>query len=175
MWGAGLDIPATGRCIIASISGYLAVEEGTVEELMQIGQLGRRLGVNPKTIRYYEKVGLLPEPDRSEAGYRLYGPEDEERLRFILRAKALDFSLREIGEILAFREQGQAPCPYVLRQLQAKVEEVDHKIGELQRLRAELLELQVAAASLPADEVAARGRICHIIENRDLISVFGST
>jgi len=54
-----------------------------VERLLQIGQLGKRLGVNPKTIRYYEEVGLLAEPARSEAGYRFYGAEDEERLRFI--------------------------------------------------------------------------------------------
>jgi len=140
-----------------------------VEQQLQIGQLGRRLGVNPKTIRYYEEIGLLPEPVRSPAGYRLYGPEDEERLRFILRAKALDFSLREIGEVLAFREQGQAPCPYVLRQLELKIESIDHKISELQRLRAELLDLQAAAVSLPAEEVAAKGRICHIIENQALI------
>lgn len=138
---------------------------------MLIGELGRRLNVNPKTIRYYEEIGLLPEPVRTSSGYRVYREEDAERLAFILRAKALDFSLEEIGEILALRERGEAPCPYVLHQIEAKIVEVDRKIEQLRQLRAELAELRAEAAALPSDKIAAKGRICHLIENRDLIPV----
>lgn len=138
---------------------------------MLIGELGKRLNVNPKTIRYYEKIGLLPPPARTPAGYRLYSEEDAERLAFIRRARALDFSLDEIREILALRERGEAPCPYVLRQIEAKIAEVDRKIEQLRRLRAELEELQNVAASLPEETIAAKGRICHLIENRNLIGI----
>lgn len=138
---------------------------------MLISGLGRRLNVNPKTIRYYEEIGLLPEPARNPSGYRVYFDRDVERLAFILRAKALDFSLEEIGEILALRERGEVPCPYVLHQIEAKIAEVDRKIEQLRQLRAELEELRAEAAALPPGEIAAKGRICHLIENRDLIRV----
>jgi len=138
---------------------------------MLISELGRRLNVNPKTIRYYEEIGLLPEPARNPSGYRVYFDRDVERLDFILRAKALDFSLQEIGEILALRERGEAPCPYVLHQIETKIAQVDRKIEQLRQLRTELEGLQDEAAALPSEEIAAKGRICHLIENRDLIRV----
>lgn len=134
---------------------------------MLIGELGDRLGVNPKTIRYYEEIGLLPEPARNNSGYRVYGEQDVERLAFVLRAKALDFSLEEIGEILALRERGEAPCPYVVQQIEAKIDEVDRKIEALRKLRGELEELHTEAEALPPEDIAAKGRICHLIENRD--------
>ena len=141
------------------------------QQSMLISKLGRRLKVNPKTIRYYEEIGLLPEPARNPSGYRVYSDRDVERLAFILRAKALDFSLEEIGEILALRERGEVPCPYVLHQIAAKIAEVDEKIEQLRQLRAELEELRAEAVTLPSEEIAAKGRICHLIENRGLIQV----
>lgn len=141
------------------------------QQSMLISELGKRLNVNPRTIRYYEEIGLLPEPARTASGYRIYAEKDAERLGFILRAKALDFSLEEIREILALRERGEAPCPYVLHQIEAKMAEVDRKIEQLRRLRAELERLREEAAALPAEEIAAKGRICHLIENRDLAPV----
>lgn len=138
---------------------------------MLISELGKRLNINPKTIRYYEEIGLLPEPARTPTGYRVYGEQDVGRLAFILRAKALDFSLEEVREILALRERGEAPCPYVLHQIETKIAQVDQKIEQLRQLRAELEGLRDEAAALPAEEVAAKGRICHLIENRSLIRV----
>ncbi len=138
---------------------------------MLISELGNQLNVNPKTIRYYEEIGLLPEPARNPSGYRLYSDQDAERLAFILRAKALDFSLEAVREILALRERGEAPCPYVLQQIELKIEEVDRKIEQLRQLRAELEELRDDAATLPPAEIAAKGRICHLIENRDLVRI----
>lgn len=138
---------------------------------MLIGELGERLDVNPKTIRYYEKIGLLPEPARNSSGYRVYTAQDVERLAFVLRAKGLDFSLEEIGEILALRERGEAPCPYVVQQIEAKLDEVDRKIETLRKLRGELEELHAEAEALPPEDIAAKGRICHLIENRNLVQV----
>jgi len=99
-----------------------------VEERLRIGELGSRLGLSTATLRYYETLGLLGEPERSPSGYRLYGAEDEERLRFILRAKALDLSLEEIRSLLElWREGSCSDTRTTLRHL------VAHKIQEARR------------------------------------------
>jgi DNA-binding transcriptional MerR regulator len=96
-----------------------------VEERLRIGELGARLGLSTATLRYYESLGLLGQPERSAGGYRLYGVDDEDRLRFILRAKALDLSLDEIRSLLDLWRQGScATTRSTLRHL------VAHKIQE---------------------------------------------
>ncbi|MCE7872785.1 heavy metal-responsive transcriptional regulator, partial [bacterium CPR1] len=112
-----------------------------MENQIRIGDLARQAGVAPSLVRYYEEIGLLPPAARNESGYRVYRQADVERLRFIQRAKALDFSLEEIGEILGLRERGEAPCAYVINQIGAKMAEVDRKMAALARLKAELVQL----------------------------------
>lgn len=136
---------------------------------MLIGELGERLKINPKTIRYYEKIGLMPAPPRNESGYRVYTEADAERLAFILRAKNLDFSLDEIGEILALREQDEVPCPYVVHRIEIKLDEVERKIAQLHRLESELEALHEQAEQVPPEEINAKGHICHLIENQELV------
>jgi DNA-binding transcriptional MerR regulator len=128
---------------------------------MRIGELAARLGVNPKTIRFYEARGLLPDPERLPSGYRDYGSEDESRLAFIKTAQRLGLSLDEIGEILAFKERGERPCSYVLLVLDTQLSDIDRRIGELVRLRAELVALKGRADQLPA----ADGGYCGIVEH----------
>src|SRR5690606_16567547 len=82
--------------------GRLEVEEAR----MRIGELAERLGVNPKTIRYYESIGLLSPPERTPAGYRIYGEDALERLTFIKTAQRLGITLDETREILALRDRG---------------------------------------------------------------------
>ena len=77
---------------------------------MLIGELAKKMGVNPKTIRFYEEIGLMPAPDRTPSGYRQFSNDDLERLRFIRSAQRLNLRLPEIQEILAFRERGEQPC-----------------------------------------------------------------
>lgn len=141
---------------------------------MLIGELGRRAGVNPKTIRYYEEVGLLPRAARLPSGYRQYGEEDAERLEFIRNAKALGVALEEIKEVLAFRDRGVSPCPYVLKLLDAKVKEVQGRIRGLRMLAEDLRRLQRAAARIPTKELTARARYCHILENKQLLETAGA-
>jgi DNA-binding transcriptional MerR regulator len=105
----------------------------------KIGEFARRLGLNAKTLRYYEELGLLPVPQRTASGYRLYAAPDEERLRFVLGAKALGLSLSEIREIVEAWSEGSRPCAHVSRLLAQKVDELDHRIAELQRFRNELV------------------------------------
>ncbi len=136
--------------------------------MIQIGEVARSLGLNPKTIRYYEEIGLLPEPQRTEGGYRVYTQAEVERIDFIRRARALELSLDEVREILGFRDQGEAPCPYVLHMLDEKVKEIERRISGLRELQRELRALRTQAAALPPEKLAARGAVCHIIENRRL-------
>ena len=137
-------------------------------ETLQIGQVAQKLDLNPKTIRYYEEIGLLPEPKRTLSGYRQYATRDVERIDFIRRARTLELSLDEIGEILSFREENLAPCPYVLQLIPDKIEQVERKIDDLRELRRELQDLHREAASLPLETLVAKGHVCHIIENRQL-------
>lgn len=126
---------------------------------MLIGQLAGRAGVDPPTIRYYERIGLLPHPARTAAGYRRYGPDDLDRLAFIHRAKRLDLRLGEITEILAVRDRGQAPCHVVVEVAERRLAEIETRITELHRVRAELRDLLDRD---PAAQPAAG--CCHLIE-----------
>lgn len=136
--------------------------------MLQISTLAKQTNVPASTIRYYEEIGLIPAAKRGENGYRLYSEKDAERLRFVQRAKALEFTLTEIEEILHLREQGEAPCAFVIGQIEAKLTEVEHKITQLNQLKAELTELQQEINQLPSEKVAAKECVCHIIENSHL-------
>ncbi|MDQ3642053.1 MAG: heavy metal-responsive transcriptional regulator [Actinomycetota bacterium] len=116
---------------------------------MRIGQLGDRLGVNPKTIRYYEDIGLLPAPGRTPAGYRIYGDDAIERLTFIKTAQRLGITLDEVREILGLRDRGEPPCGYVREMLRRQVGDIDQRIAELGELRDQLLALEKIADRLP--------------------------
>jgi DNA-binding transcriptional MerR regulator len=87
--------------------------ENTTGRQLKIGELATVLGLNPKTIRYYEDIGLLPKPQRTVSGYRLYEAADVERLSFIGKAKAIGLTLEEIREISDARPDGQRPCEHV--------------------------------------------------------------
>ncbi|MCL1593249.1 MAG: MerR family transcriptional regulator, partial [Actinomycetia bacterium] len=80
---------------------------------MRIGEAGAAVGVDPPTIRYYESVGVLPEPGRTSSGYRDYEATDIERLRFVTLARSLGVGLDDIRQILGLRDEGEAPCTYV--------------------------------------------------------------
>ena len=100
-----------------------------------IGDVAKRLELNAKTIRYYEEMGLLSEPERTESGYRLYSEADVERLRFIKGAKALGLSLAEIKEIVGIWGAGTAPCTHVAQLLTEKLTDLDRRIAELMAFR----------------------------------------
>jgi DNA-binding transcriptional MerR regulator len=128
---------------------------------VRIGELADLVGVNPKTIRYYESIGLLPAPERQPSGYRDYTADDVERLRFVRTAQRLNLSLSEIAEILRFRERDERPCEYVLGVLDRQVAGVDRRMAEMAALRRELISLKAKADELPRDE----GCYCAVIEH----------
>jgi DNA-binding transcriptional MerR regulator len=129
---------------------------------MRIGELAKKLDLNTQTIRYYERVGILPEPERTESGYRLYGEEDERRLEFIKNARNVGLTLGEVKEVLAFHERGEPPCAYVIETLARRAEEVERQISELRQFKSELDRLYESARSEPRQEPAP-GSYCHII------------
>jgi MerR family copper efflux transcriptional regulator len=131
---------------------------------MRIGELAEGLDLNTQTVRYYERIGLLPEPERTEAGYRLYGEEDERRLRFIKNARSSGLTLGEIKEVLAFHERGELPCVYVTETIAERYQEIERKIAELTRFKRELERLYERARNQQARE-AGSDRYCHIIED----------
>jgi DNA-binding transcriptional MerR regulator len=132
----------------------------------RIGELAAELGLNPKTIRYYEAIGLLPEPRRTPAGYRCYGVDDRERLRFIAQAKAIGLSLQEISEILAIRQAGNPPCRHVAAVLDRKLAVLEARIRSLTDLHREITELRRDTAGM----VSCDATICAIIEHHDRIA-----
>jgi len=109
---------------------------------MKIGELSKMTGVPIDTVRYYEKRGLIPKSVRSASGYRQYNKHDATRLKFIVQAKELGFTLDEIGQLLALRSDGRA-CIEVRSVAEAKAQEIDVKIRKLSHMRQTLLELAV--------------------------------
>jgi DNA-binding transcriptional MerR regulator len=111
---------------------------------LTVGQLAARTRVRTDTVRYYEREGLLPVPQRTDGEHRRYGPADVDRLLFIRGAQRLGLRLAEIRELLAVRDTGTCPCQPAERLLRRHVTEIDTEIERLAALRAELLGMLAA-------------------------------
>lgn len=105
---------------------------------LRIGDVAELLGLTPDTLRYYEKIGLLPRVSRNGSGLRSYGERDLSRLRFIQRAQKMGFSLSEIGMLLAMRDNPQRARAEVRKLTAAKLDQVETHLRELTLLRNEL-------------------------------------
>jgi MerR family mercuric resistance operon transcriptional regulator/MerR family gold-responsive transcriptional activator of gol and ges genes len=117
-----------------------------------IGQLAKAVDVNIQTVRYYERLKLLSPSARRPSGYRLYGQEEERRLRFIKNAQALGFTLHEIEELLDLRVSSKARCGDVQRRAEAKLRHVEAKVRDLRTLARSLRELiRTCRAGQPTD------------------------
>ena len=108
---------------------------------LTIGEVARQAGVGVETMRFYERQGLLEEPEQRASGYRQYDQEAVAVLRFIRRAKELGFTLKEIKELLALRLDASATLTEVREQAKAKVADIEVKIADLQRMRDVLTKL----------------------------------
>lgn len=116
---------------------------------MTIGKLARATGVGAETIRYYERNGFLPEPDRMPSGYRVYDAEAQKRVRFIKEAQALGFTLNEISELFALTDDPNADCASVNARATRKLAEINDKINKLTLMKQSLEKLSTYC---PADE-----------------------
>ena len=106
---------------------------------MQIGEVAKRSGVGIETIRYYEREGLLSEPQRRPSGYRLYDAATLKRLEYICRAKELGFTLSEIRELLELSFAANERQVQIRRRAEAKISAIEDKIRSLQNMRRLLL------------------------------------
>ncbi len=116
----------------------MADTKGNSTSTLTIGEIGRVLDLSADTLRYYEKIGLLPGVSRSASGIRRYGERDLSRLRFIQRAQKMGFSLSEIAQLLAMRDSPQRARESVRRLTAAKLDEVEARLKELTLLRNEM-------------------------------------
>ena len=105
---------------------------------MQIGQVAAITGVPTKTIRYYEDIGVLPSPGRAANGYRTYGEDSVDRLRFIKDAQATGLTLEEIATVFELRRQGESTCHHVRGLLEDHLAGLDARIAALRKVRREL-------------------------------------
>jgi MerR family mercuric resistance operon transcriptional regulator len=104
-------------------------------ELLNIGQVAKETGVTVEAIRFYEKQNLITAPQRSESGYRKYPLETIKRVRFIQHAKEVGFTLKDVGELLALRREPNTSCTEIKLCTLQKIEEVDRKISDLNKIR----------------------------------------
>lgn len=110
-------------------------------EQMTRSEIAELTGIGRETLRYYEKRGIIPDPPRSSAGYRLYDKCYARRIRFIGRAQELGFTLKEIKELLELRVDPDTTCKAVKTRAENKIEDVATKIRDLQSIRQALIHL----------------------------------
>ena len=105
---------------------------------MQIGAVGKGVGLSVDAIRFYERKALLPLPPRTQGGFRQYSENDVDTLNFIGRVQNLGFTLREVRDLLDLRRSRLQPCAPVRRRLEEKLADVEQKVSDLQKLEHEL-------------------------------------
>jgi DNA-binding transcriptional MerR regulator len=119
---------------------------------MLIGQVAERSGVTAKTLRFYERKGLLADPGRTDGGYRDYEPATVDRVTFIKDAQAAGLTLAQIGEVLAIRDDGQLPCEHVTTLVARRLAAVEQRLRELRQVRAQLREIADRAERYDPDD-----------------------
>ena len=137
-----------------------------------IGELARQTGCQPETVRYYERIGLLGDPARSEGGQRRYDARALERLMFIRHARDFGFPVAAVRELLALSDQPDRPCDEVDALARRHLDEVTSRIERLEALRAELLHMITQCAGGKVErcriiEVLADHRLCGQREGHD--------
>ena len=113
---------------------------------MRIGEIAKRAGVTVDTVRFYERVGVLPAPARTESGYRDYEPDTVERIQLTRELQGIGFTLSDAVDALAAHDAGGATCESERWRLQAALDRVDARLAELTALRGRIVDAQQACA-----------------------------
>jgi len=138
--------------------------------MYRIGELAKLCGIKTDTLRFYEKHGLLAPSSRTESGYRMYTSADVQRLKFILRAKAVGFTLAEILDLLSIElDRSNRACADVKGMVNDKLSQVEAKLVELNQFRVSLERLSAACCGGP--ESAEHCSILEALESSDDSSV----
>ena len=131
--------------------------------MLRCGELAAQAGISADSLRYYERLRLMPAAQRSAAGYRLFPPEALGRLQLIRGALSIGFSVRELAEILAERDRGSAPCHKVRKAAAEKLAAIEERIQALQSLRRDLRKQLVVWDKLLANTPG--NQQSHLLEN----------
>jgi len=130
--------------------------------MMTIGKVAANAGVGVETVRFYERKGLIARPERPRRGFRVYSGDTVRCIRFIRQAQELGFSLREIADLLELRADPGSDCADIRHRAVAKLDDVDDKIGKLQRIRGALKRV---IAACPGEGALSA---CSIIEAMEI-------
>ncbi|HEX4644052.1 MAG TPA: heavy metal-responsive transcriptional regulator [Verrucomicrobiae bacterium] len=131
---------------------------------LRAGELARQTGVGVQTLHYYERIGLLPKPDRSLANYRLYPPAALRRVRFIKKAQAAGFTLDQIREILELQKSRAVRCHRVIEIGKKRLREIDAQLDALKAFRESLATALPAWEKDTARRKTCAGEFCDLIE-----------
>ena len=137
---------------------------------MKILEFAQLTGLSPKTIRYYESIGILSAPRRAPNGYREYSEQDLERARFVAGIRSLDLSLDEIAEILAMRDRREAPCRTLLDLIEQKADQIEERIRLLRQMEIDLRRLHKLGLTFPTDDIDGKNCICHLVSEHTSVS-----
>jgi len=133
-----------------------------MKDTFQIGEMARKIGVQPESIRYYERIGLLPKPRRGTGGYRLFSRDDLGRVELIKKMQALGFSLDQIRRMLELKFTHGHSCQHVRDGLRQKLEAIDRQIADLRAFRKDVAQaLKTCERSM---EVHASEDYCPVLE-----------
>lgn len=132
-----------------------------MQQVLRIGEAAERSGLASSAIRYYESLGILPEPERTDSGYRGHADDDLDLLRFVARLRRLEFPLPYVREIVALRRDGKAPCAAVRATISREAAAVESRIEDLKKLQRELRSLEAQARDLPDDWPTAC--VCNVV------------
>jgi DNA-binding transcriptional MerR regulator len=132
--------------------------------MLRIGQLAAEAGFTPKTLRYYEGLGLLSPDRRSESGYRLYSEAAVERLRFVSRARALGLRLEDIRHILEISDEGRVPCEHAVAVVDRELARIGQQMTRLREVRSGLQALRSRIHAALESGVAHPGKACPCFE-----------
>lgn len=130
---------------------------------MKVLELAKRLGVTAETVRFYTRIGVLNPIKNQSNGYREYSDKDYRRLRFVLSARQLGFSVEDIKEILAHSDKKKSPCPTVRRLIDQRLYEIDQRFRETLQLR-ERMQRAMSEWNQKPDKAPTGNMICHLIE-----------
>lgn len=128
--------------------------------MLRIGQLATETGFTPKTLRYYEDVGLLRPTQRAESGYRLYDDTAVERLRFVRRAQGVGLRLEDIRRILEISDEGRVPCEHVMEVVDRELTRIAEQLEKLHQFRDGLLALRSRMTASLGSENTRPGEVC---------------
>lgn len=143
-----------------------------MKQRLLIGELSQQVNLPTQTIRYYERLGLLDPPERSQSQYRVYSEDAIARLRFIQKAKLFGLSLDEIKQLIATRADGQLPCSSLKTMVKQHLNQLDNHIQEMLAFRHELASRYEQIEAVLSDptslsETNLRGKVCSLIEQED--------